>query len=110
MILLIRGCLILVKPSRFHNSRRIKYRGCRFQLYSFKLCRENICSICGFSGKTVLHHVKYEFSLEELKSMKHSWRRDEKLLKNTVEVCVSCHRRLHSGQQEMGLYKNLEKD
>ena len=42
--------------------------------------RTGVCSLCRKQGKTHMHHMKYH---------------DDDVLRDTIEVCISCHNREH---------------
>ena len=59
---------------RKSHERRITYKGMRIQL-KFNP-RTGKCKWCGREGKTEIHHIEYH---------------DDDPLKDTIELCKSCH-------------------
>ena len=76
------------KYSKKRNPRRIGFLGKRIQLKDNP--RTNICTKCGrgypgeLKTQTVIHHEKYE---------------TKNILAHTIELCMSCHNRLHVRQR-----------
>ena len=67
----------LKEKSRQYSKKAITFKDKKIRLdYN---PRKNICSECGFEGKTDLHHDKYD----ELNPLNH-----------TRELCVSCHSKI----------------
>ena len=69
--------------SKKDNPRRIKFKDKRIHVK--EIARNGICSFCGAvkgvdCKKTQLHHFKYH---------------DDDPLKDTIELCVSCHNKQH---------------
>jgi CO dehydrogenase/acetyl-CoA synthase alpha subunit len=83
------------KHNRESNPKRIKFH--RSGLIAGDNPRTNTCSLCGRSYpkdlkiQTSIHHAKYDF---------------EKPLSDTVEVCQSCHVKLHWKEGIMGRIGN----
>ena len=50
--------------------------------------RKLVCCYCHEQRTTLFHHIKYG---------------DPDPLKNTVELCYSCHRKLHAKARKLGL-------
>lgn len=67
------------------SKRRIRFKDKRIY-FPFKI-RDGICSICGkkypedLDRRTILHHEKYD---------------EQNPLNHTIEVCLSCHNRIHN--------------
>ena|SRR6187200_263279 len=66
------------------NLKKITYKG--KQVYVGFNPRTGICSECGHKGRTEMHHINYH---------------DEDILKDTIELCVSCH-----GKKRIGMKYN----
>lgn len=63
--------------TRVRNWRRLVFK--KKTIYLKKNPRTGICSLCGKTGKrTHMHHLQYH---------------DDNPLKDTIELCVSCHRK-----------------
>lgn len=62
------------KRHSIYSKKRFTYKGERIRTKDFP--RTGICSVCGFEGKTELHHEEYD---------------DNNPISNTIEVCKSCH-------------------
>jgi hypothetical protein len=72
------------KWNAINKPQLINYKGTQFKV-GFKP-RKGICSKCGAKvgidcKKTCLHHIKYH---------------DDDILKDTIELCVACHRKTHA--------------
>lgn len=65
------------KIARTTQLRRLKYKG--NQILFDKPLRKGVCSNCNMECKTHLCHLKYH---------------DEDPLRDTIELCISCHRKL----------------
>lgn len=66
----------------------IRYRRARFKVPD---PRKGVCRICGKQGPTDLHHIRYTYTVKEVR------KEPGKALENTIEVCRgprgsgSCH-------------------
>jgi len=68
----------LKNKEKWPDKKRVLFKNKRIKLD--KNPRKGICSKCGNSGKTNLHHKKYD---------------GNDPLANTIELCVSCHKKEH---------------
>ena len=62
-----------------NNPKAIKFKGKRTHVKENP--RTGICSKCGYNGRTAMHHLQYH---------------KEDPLKDTIELCLSCHGKVHS--------------
>ena len=65
---------------------QVRYRRKTIKLDVPYLIRIKQCRCCGRTGKTDLHHWVYEFPTKQVQKSKLL------ALKNTIELCYSCHR------------------
>ena len=63
----------------------VRYRNTNIRVDVDYQIRKHICQCCGRTGKCDLHHWKYEFTTKEVK------KNPELALKNTSELCFTCH-------------------
>jgi len=59
-----------------NRSRRLQFKDSR--IYLKENPRKGICELCGFKGLTHMHHINYH---------------DDNPLRDTIELCPSCHRK-----------------
>lgn len=80
---------IIVHPiaNRIYRPRQILFKD-RIIILDQKV-RTGICKLCGYTGKTNMHHIQYH---------------DDDPLKDTIEVCASCHMKEH---WKLESYRNM---
>ena len=64
---------------KHHNSRRMKWTPSGKQIYLKENPRIGICKNCGEIRRTEIHHINYH---------------EDDPLRDTMELCVPCHRRI----------------
>jgi len=77
-------CKLITNPKwrSINNKRRIKFKGKHILLKENP--RTGVCSLCNHHGRTNTHHfAEYH---------------DDDPLKDTIELCVSCHHKAHGGR------------
>ncbi len=71
------------------NRRKIVFKGKQITLKENP--RTGVCNLCRKQCKTAMHHIEYH---------------DEDVLKDTIELCISCHKKQHPDQKRgpLGYY------